>query len=156
MINVSGLFNKCKIDILLGTFQKHQADKIVVPIRKEIETLELMKSAMQLKTVFSNFTLFDCELRSIAVLRIALLLLLLLLLGWIFISYHHYIAFPSVRCWINNPIFVWNSDEILIFNQQYSRSGLLISSIVGLIVRETWRMFFKEEWDLVLALNSLE
>ena len=34
----------------------------------------------------STWVVFDCELRSIAVLRMTLLLLLLLLLGWIFIS----------------------------------------------------------------------
>ena len=65
------------------------------------------------KTHFWKKLFFDCELRSIAVLRMTLLLLGISI-PQILINNHPF------RCWINNPIFLWNSDEIWIFNQQYS------------------------------------
>ena len=61
--------------------------------------------------------IIDCELRSIAVLRMILLLLFLLLR----ISISQILTNNrSFQDWINNPVFLWNSDEIWIFNQQYA------------------------------------
>ena len=95
------------------------------------------------KLTFERNYFFDCELRSIAVLRMTLLLLLGISTSQILINNRPFGG------WINNLIFLWNSDyEISIFNQQYCRAGLLIGSRAVLLISET---FLKEEG----ALNSI-